>query len=100
MTRQEHLLVHCMEECDEVSQRISKAMRFGMQQVQQANWDKPEQNPEQLTNMVRIINEYNDLVAVMEMAGIPLIVTEERKAAKRAKVEKYLLFAKEQGTLT
>ena len=57
MTREEHLLVVAMEECDEVSQRIAKALRFGLEQVQQDVGDKPEENPERLTNLERARND-------------------------------------------
>lgn len=100
MTREEHILTHGMEECAEVVQRISKAMRFGMQQVQRANWDKPEQNPGQLDNAERIWREYVDLIAVMEMAGFNAEdAPQVWIAQKKEKVERYLLLAKEQGTL-
>lgn len=112
MNRAEHLMTIVMEECDEVSQRVSKAKRFGMLQVQQARGDKPEQNPERLTNKQRILDEFYDLVAVMEMCGI--IETSESGdpawsmllhiptvaiQAKMAKVEHYLKMSAECGTL-
>lgn len=100
MNRQEHLLICCMEECDEVSHRISKALRFGIQQIQKARDDKPEQNPEQLSNADRIWREYSDLVAVMEMAGFNTkLMNHSRIVAKKEKVEKYLRLAKAEGTL-
>lgn len=69
MTQQEHLLVRCMEECNELSQRISKILNFGSDQVQKQSDDRPDQNPERLNNFQRAINEYHDLIAVMDMAG-------------------------------
>jgi hypothetical protein len=34
MTRDEHLMTIAMEECAEVAQRVSKAVRFGMEEIQ------------------------------------------------------------------
>jgi hypothetical protein len=33
MTRKEHLLVIAMEECNEVAQRLSKALRFSLHRL-------------------------------------------------------------------
>lgn len=90
MTRDEHLLIRAMEECDEVSQRISKALIFGMDEVQAG---------QDLTNRERIIREYNDLVALMEMAGL----NDQRGALidrKVARVEKYLDYSRLLGLLS
>lgn len=98
MTKEEHLLVIAMEECNEVAQRLSKALRFGMEQIQQDIDDKPEENPSKLTNKQRIHYEYCQLVAVMEMLNIfpnnDIYINEKKK-----KIEKYLLKSKELGKL-
>ena len=70
MNRLEHLLTIVTEECVETAQRVSKALRFGLAQVQQARDDKPEQNPERLNNRQRIIGEFHDLLATMDMADL------------------------------
>lgn len=111
MNRAEHLLTIAMEECDEVSQRISKAKRFGIMQVQEAPGDKPEQNPGRLTNRQRIRNEFYDLVAVLEMCGlIEAVEMNDQQTyaictplasirAKQKKVEHYLKMSAACGTL-
>jgi NTP pyrophosphatase (non-canonical NTP hydrolase) len=103
MNRLEHLLTIVMEECDEVSQRVSKAKRFGMEQVQQNVDDRPEQNPDLLTNRQRILEEYYDLRAVLGMAGIDAWENSDRtrsiEQAKVGKVLRYLEFARACGTL-
>lgn len=100
MDRQDHLLIRAMEECAEVQQRLSKALVFGLERVQQAANDRPEQNPDRLTNRERIIEEYNDLVAVMEMAGFPLsCISGAKLDTKMAKVERYLKLSVEHGRL-
>lgn len=96
MTRQQILLIIAMEECNEVAQRISKALRFTLEEVQ----------PDQLkTNDERIVEEFNDLCAVIEViqhTGI-LRQSEERQRfeieAKKIKIEKYLKYSEEVGTL-
>lgn len=61
MTRQEQLLLIAMEECVEVAHRLSKALRFGMEEVQPG---------QPLTNSQRIYDEYYQLRAVLGMCGI------------------------------
>ena len=100
MTRAEHLLTIAVEEAAEVTQRVCKAQRFGLQQVQQDADDKPEQNPMRLTNQERIQEEFADLVAVLEMIDPGLVtVTSMQIAAKRDKVERYLCRSERCGTL-
>lgn len=92
MTRQEHLRLHAMEEAIELAHRLSKALRFGMGQTQPG---------QPFTNEARVLHEFTDLIAVMELVGVPLsMVADEEIKAKHAKVEKYLQLAHEQGTLT
>ena len=92
MTREEHLINNITEECLEVAQRASKALRFGMEEIQPGQL---------LTNRERLIDEFNDLVAVLEMAGLPLQVVNGHKIEmKIKKVERYLAYAKECGTLS
>jgi len=95
MNREEMLLMQAAEECVEVAQRLSKANRFGMQQIQ------PGQT---LTNRERIIEEYRHLRAVLGMCGIDAWeLSDESDAAetaKVAKVEKYLAFSATCGRLS
>lgn len=96
MTRTEHLLTCLSEECAEVAQRASKAMRFGIH-------DK--QDGQALTNSERIVQELNDLIAVVDMLveeqALPeLYMSLPEIRAKKARVEKFLKYSKQQGTLT
>lgn len=59
MTKNENLLVTLMEECAELQQAVSKALRFGMDGSRPGS---PERNNEH-----DIMVEYYQLVAVMEM---------------------------------
>lgn len=94
MTRHDQLMVIAMEECAELAQRLSKALRFGLQQIQQDANDKPEENPDRLTNEQRIYREYWDLRAVLGMCEIDAwSSTAESRSYERSKaerVERYL----------
>lgn len=100
MTREEHLLTIAAEECAEIAQRCSKALRFGMEQVQaQAGHAVTGDPDESLTNRDRIRKEFSDLAAVLEMidVGPPLRRWMEQK---KDKVEKFLAYSETCGTLT
>lgn len=104
----EHKLTCLAEECTEVAicaneiamsanlvaQRVSKALRFGLEDVQ----------AEQVfTNGQRLISELNDLMGAVELL-IEKGVIEwqvDRKAieAKKDRIRKYLAYSKERGTL-
>jgi hypothetical protein len=89
MKREEHLLAIAAEECAEVAQRCSKALRFGMGEIQ------PGQS---LTNRERIQQEYSDLASALEMLGIYALGSQMN--AKREKVEMFLRYSESLGTLT
>jgi hypothetical protein len=89
-----------MEECAEVAQRISKALVFGMDETQPGvDADGQPYKP----NRERIIAEFNDLMAVMGMAGFDVWRNNEAdqraQSAKAAKVHKYLAYSKQCGKL-
>lgn len=95
MTRTEHLLSIVAEECAEVAQRCSKALRFGLQEVQ------PGQS---LSNAERIAYEYADLVSAMillsrECEGLLPNISEQALEIKRQKVEDYLEYSRFVGCL-
>lgn len=94
MTREEHLLTILGEECAEVHQRCSKALRFGMREVGTGQDKK---------NSDRIVQEFNDLLAMMEMVfdvSIEFLIDIDQMNMKKAKVEKFLKYSKECGTLS
>jgi hypothetical protein len=95
MTRTEHLLIILAEECVEVAQRCSKALRFGLNEVEPGQSD---------TNARRIEVEMHDILAVYgmlrEVEALPItvggaVLTE----MKRQKVDKYLAHSRQCGTL-
>jgi hypothetical protein len=101
MNRDEHLLSIASEECNELAQRLIKAMRFGIDQVQPESHTEgttdTSSNPEQLNNRERIEREYSHLVAAMRMLGINYDV--QQTNAKVQKVERYLQICEGYGTL-
>lgn len=102
MTRVEHLLFILAEECAEVAQRASKAARFGLGDIE------PGQD---MTAAERVNGELLDLYAV---AGIlvregsldslmDIIVRPDVARAieaKQQKVERFLAYSRECGTLS
>ena len=96
MNRSEYLLTCLSEECAEVAQRVAKAQRFGLSEVQKGH---------DVNNAYRILDEYSDLVSVMAILiedGIlpEVVVTQFTIDAKRKKIEKYLEISRQQGTYT
>jgi len=99
MNRPEHLLIILAEECNEVAHRCSKALRFGLQEVEPG---------QALTNAQRIYLEYADLQAVFGMlvtegamrgCNLDLNELDRVKGKKRTKIERYLDYSRECGTL-
>lgn len=95
MNRLDHLLTIAAEECAEIAQRISKAQRFGLREIQ------PGQGYD---NAERINGEFNDLVAVFRMiereANCDLTETFGSSIRKKQrKVEEFLELSKAEGRL-
>ena len=94
MNRLEHLLIILSEECDETGQRASKALRFGISEIQ------PNQ---QLTNAERIVYEFNHILAMMEMLQaegyINSIIDRDAIEQKKINVKSHFNLSIKQGTL-
>jgi hypothetical protein len=97
MNRHEHIATTAAEECVEVAQRITKALRFGWGEIQAG---------QTLTNSERVVEEFKDLFAMMEwLASESLIPSSflpsgREISAKWAKVERFMHIARQQGVLT
>ena len=100
MTKEDHLLIILMEECSELAEacnkvaiRASKALRFGLREVQ------PEQDK---ANAERITDELNDLLGVIDMCldlGLFPELSETAIEIKKKKVELFLSLSAENGRL-
>jgi hypothetical protein len=98
MTRTEHLLICLAEECAEIIQRVSKAIRFGLQEVQPGQL---------LTNAQRIVEEVHDFCGVLELltedGTFGKLSDQEIQIAieaKKKKLEKYMQCSRACGALT
>ena len=98
MNRQEHLLTILSEECSEVIHRVSKTLRFGL--------DEKEPGQE-LTNSERIREEINHVISVISILQEENYLPKEDRTIgmikilkKKEKVERYLKYSKELGTLS
>lgn len=95
MNRVDHLLWNVAEECAEVAQRASKAARFSVNEIQTG---QPFSNGE------RMLHEYADLVAIMELLVEEGVLDapkdfEDRVQAKKDRFNKFLERSKQYGTL-
>lgn len=95
MNHDEHLLTCLAEECAEVAQRVSKALRFGLTEVQPG---------QPLNNAERIAEEIKDLLsvaAILERHGIlaDFLPMAGEIAAKEEKIERFMSISREQGVL-
>jgi NTP pyrophosphatase (non-canonical NTP hydrolase) len=93
VTRTEHLLTILAEECAEVAQRVSKALRFGLAEVQPG---------QEYTNAERIEFELTDLIAAAEMLIEDRVIADPDQndiliSEKKRKVEKFLKFSAGRG---
>lgn len=100
MNATEHLLVCLAEECAKVIHCATKALRFGLHEVQS---NQPLTSP--LTNAERLVVEIVDLLAIIDMlverGFLPemIAVDEIDLRRKKAKVEKFMHYAEQVGTL-
>jgi len=81
------LLLSLMEECAEVAQRCSKAIKFGLQE---------KQRNQDLTNNERLVDELEDLYGValvLQDEAIINTVTLERILAKKPRLKKYFKYS-------
>ena len=95
MNRVNYLLECASEECAEVIQRISKALRFGLNEIQPG---------QELTNAQRLEYELHDLYAIIDLIAqegiISKYINDEAIDAKQEKVEKYYNYSKELGVVS
>lgn len=91
----EMILCKVAEECNETAQRASKAMCFGLDEVQEGQG---------LTNAQRLVYEFNDIVAMMEILADNGLIqkpffNQDMIELKKEKVEKWFQYSNDIGTL-
>lgn len=94
MDREQLLFLKLMEEASEVSQRASKIIQFGMEEVQSG---------QSLTNRERLNEELQDLEAIIDMLNSECLIGFDKNWVlarnKHAKVNKYAEYSKSLGRL-
>lgn len=93
MTETECLLIQFGEELNEVGQRVAKALRFGLDEVQDG---------QSLNNAERIMVEVDDAIAVLEMLQARRDLpsnSQERINAKKFKIAQYLRYSRQRGVI-
>jgi NTP pyrophosphatase (non-canonical NTP hydrolase) len=95
MTDREWTLTTLAEECMELGQRITKALRFGIHEVQEG---------QELDNLERINQEFNDVLGTAEVLRLQhdlhiLVRDETQVSAKIKKVIKYKQHAIREGVI-
>ena len=96
MTEDEHLLLCLAEECEEVGQRVMKALRFGLDEVQKG---------QPFTNAERIVQELHDLISVAEILCSRGVLADpqpmpETIAEKQAKIFRFMEIGRAHGALS
>lgn len=94
MNKVEHLLVCLAEECAEIQQAVSKALRFGLDDGAPGG---------EITNAQDIAKECCDIVALIDLLEEEGVIynsgTIQAIEQKKAKVKRYMEYAKMRGTL-
>jgi len=93
MTRQDHLLVILAEECAEVIQAVSKALRFGLQDGYP---DTERTNSTDITRELAHILAMHQLLADDNSIGY---INVQAILDKQTKVEEYLKYSEKQDRL-
>jgi len=93
VNRDEYLLWKAAEECAELTQRLAKAARFGME-------DEQPTLPGAGTNRERIREEWKDLLVAMHLLGFGTHVTGSEERQRLERIQKYMDYSRAQGTLT
>ncbi len=97
MNEQQYLLTCISEEAVEVAKDATKAIRFGLYDMHKDNG--------MISNAVRLIQELNELIALVELAGtkgyldLSMLNDPIIKNNKIMKYEKYAEYARQNGTL-
>jgi hypothetical protein len=94
MPEQENVLLCVIEECVEVAHRVSKILRFGLDETQ----------PGFPPNRERLVGEINDLLGAIELlqekgVELPLLGDPGAIALKKKKILDMIEYSRKQGRL-
>lgn len=93
LNREQYILTLIQEECAELSQRASKALRFGLYEVQPG---------QELDNWERMREEYVDLFTSLYMLDwliVDVSIEDDDVKAKMDKIKKYMQLSVDRGVL-
>lgn len=94
VNKNEYLLTCLGEECNEIGQRASKALRFGLAEVQPG---------QPLSNVERLAAELDDLMGVLQLLREQGVMDYQpnpaRIADKQAKLRAFMGYSESLGTL-
>jgi hypothetical protein len=93
LNREQYLLTLIQEECAELSQRASKALRFGLYEVQPG---------QELDNWERLRGEFVDLFTSLYMLDWVIVdvdVKDDDVQTKANKIKKYMQLSVDRGIL-
>ena len=94
MNRVQHLLIKLNEECVEIAKSADKALIFGLDDEYRGKGITPRND---------IIQEFNDLIGIIEMLrdeGVDIPILPDKVQAKKAKASVFMDYAEERGTLS
>lgn len=111
MKEVEYLLIKLAEECAEITQRVTKALTFGLTERQADGPSDVKDGEAILNNLERIALEMADLEATFEVlqeklnlspetALIKFSLFNEALEKKKAKLQKYMDYSRSIGVLT
>lgn len=96
MNTQEYLLTHLAEEASEIVKDACKGLRFGLDDI--------DPNGDGTTNRERLINELNDMMAIVKRLELEKIIPEgwlsaEKMDVKSFKIRRFEKYSEKRGTL-
>lgn len=96
LTRNQWLLIKLAEECAEVTQRATKALTFGIAEVQKGQeLNNSERMLEEILDFCTIVLMLEESGTIAEINSLPNLT--QRINQRKAKVEKWYEYAKEEG---
>lgn len=104
MNQEQCILNHIQEECAEVAQRASKAMRFGLLETQDGHYSNNlERLEEELVDLLTCVEMLNDYIRDNYKEQSYIFEDEDKvesmTCSKRKKIELYMQISRKRGHL-